>query len=1452
MDLKEFLKQKEGWKYKPYEDIGGKLTVGAGNTTDIDPDKTYTDPELNQRLDSDIAVAKEDYSKLVSTETDSKLNENQKNMVQSLLMNVGGTQFKNSQALKELNAGNFDNYLKEASEFRKVKDKIIPGLVNRRKEEAEIFKTAPNEIVEDGKIINASFIDDTKINKSEALEIEAMNKSLVSSNVLKKKTVKDEIEAMNKNLVPVQEDNKIRIPPHIKKSNSLIDPIKQFWDDVITTTLGDDKETPSIMQMLSNGLGKSNLNVINRFHDDVLFTSVNPLEETRKKEDIGAVERWLEGITTIGVDLPVYLVGAFLGGKATKSAFGAGFGAGYLNDSIKTTYMKALEKGDVDTFEEWWDIFLKEGHKAGFQSGLTFGVTAAAPGAIGAKGIVQTQATILASLLSMHTLFKGELPNKNELIDTTALVATFAGIQAAPKVTQLYKKALKENKSAVKVIEETITNEAKLEEFASKNVDISKDKAIKTVEIEKINEKTGEITQETVNAKTLKETKPVIEEIKTKTEEAKPVIEEAKPVIEKTKPVIEEPVIPEVVTRPQETTNILENIQEAGKDGPAKRTLSKIGQDLITSFSDGLHPLFVARKKFFKNGGTFEGIDPYQLSRNYAGLESRILRFVEDSTLNGKTLNPNGKSLMDTVDPIINNIVTRGNFTAYAVSKRAIEKIDQGKVLSRTEEIIDPVTGEVTFGTKGITYKDAKVTVEKYENTVIEGTNKTYGEVFRELVDYQKRLVEYMVDSGVLDQKQADAMFAANRDMVPFYRVLEDEISGGQSRPVGNPFKTFKGSDKIIKDPIESIFKNTWSIITATEKNRVHSSFIDMVKTNPEIFPEITKSTQLKVTKINRETLEKIVDDPIHLTKNAEDGFTIFTRRSDDKVKIGQIEFLKDGKREVWNVGKDIAEALNTLNRTEANTFVKIMSTPSKLLRAGSVLNPDFVIASIQRDTGGAAVHSKNLFIPFYHTAVGLSHVLKKTPVFKEFVSSGGFQSMITSLDKNYFNKDMMKFTKQHKFRNQVRNPVELLRVFSETYEASTRMGDYILTRKRLKKQNPKMSEKDIIELTGYETRDLMDFAKIGNSVRNANRIYAFLNAQIRGGEKFIDTVRKRPLQFTAKTIAWVQLPSIALWLKNHDDPRYKELRQMDKDLNWIIITGDGTVDEKDKYTVYRIRKQHDVGLLIGTGTEKMLDYLYANENTVDVEKSLNEILGTFGNMYSFGYLPDAIRPIAENWANKSLYTENPIYSSRGEQIVPMLEYGPYTSETSKLIGEGLNSLGLSKISSPAQIDNIIKSYTGSLGRMALLGTDYVLKEAGIVDKIEMPDWELGDYPIVKSFILSHPKGRSSFISNFFDRYEKDLPKINSYYKLVEEGQQDRANELFKDDLEKQLILPTGELLIDMFGLVKFQVENKTATGEEKRKSINALYDRMIMIAERGLKTYEKLDKRKEEREDDD
>jgi len=1166
---------------------------------------------------------------------------------------------------------------------------------------------------------------------------------------------------------------------------------------------------------------------------------------------------------------------------------------------------------------------------------------------------------------------KGELPNKDEFIDTTLLVATFAAAHGTlSKSQQIYEKSRSENKSAPEVIEEIISNPEKLEVFASKNLDINKTKATKEVLIEEINEKTGEITHITASEKVAR---PVVEKVETKdvaesfigppkpkveakpTEiiaeqkevlkspynesfeikfaegekgfvlseirkdsrnlaenkenlkklkeiindtleiestskspnkanieqqllnktaieietrrldgekviepitEAKPTEivaqqkEAGKPLVEEiakekaVEPVIEETIIPDVV-RPEATTRVLENIELDGKAGKPRRSITKIGQDFITHMSDGLYPVFLARKAFLKNGGTFDGIDPVQLARNFSGQPSKVVRFLEDSTLDGKTLQPNGRPMMDIVDPVINDVAIRENFTAYAVSKRAMEKINEGKVLTKEIEIVDKITGEVKTEIKGINLEDAKATIEAYENTIIKGTDKTYGSVFRELVDYQKRIVQFMVDSGVLDQKQADAMFAANKDYVPFFRVLEDQIAGNKQQSLGNPFKGFKGSAKTLKDPIESIFKNTWTIITATERNRVNSTFIDMVKQNPELFPEIKRSVETDVSRITRAELEKIVDNPKMLNDSVADGMTIFRKTSGDANKIGEMSFLKDGKREVWNVGKDIAQALETLDQAEVNGFIKLMGTPTRLLRAGSVLNPDFIIASIERDSFGAAVHSKNSFIPLYSTAIGLAHVLKKTPEFKEFVSSGGFQAMIVSMDRTYFNKDIKNYVKKHRFRNRVSSPVEMLRVFMETTEASTRMGDYLLSKKRLKKQYPKMSEKDLIEISGFETKDLMNFSKTGRSFNNFNRLYAFANAQVRGFDKLVDSAKNRPFKLGAKTIAYVQMPTIALWLMNHDDPRYLKLKQIDKDLNWIFISGDGTVDEPDKYTVFRLRKPHDMGPIVGTGTEKVLNYLYSKDKSFDFEKAFGETLDTFGSLYNFGYFPDAIRPVAENWADKSLYTGNPIYSAKGENVLPMFEFGPYTSEVGKIIGKTLHSIGLTKISSPAQIDNIIKSYTGSLGRYALMGADAILEKTGVVKRIEMPDWELADYPIVRSFILGQPRGRSSYITNFLDKFKEDLPKINSYYKLVGEGQKEKADELFGDDLEKQLIIGPGEMIIDMFGMVKFIVENKTMSGDDKRKNTDQLYNMMIDVAKKGLENYDFLEERK-------
>jgi len=94
-----------------------------------------SDAEANQRLMRDMAVANEDYNKLVTAD----LNPNQQAAVKSLLFNIGGPQFANSKARAALNAGDFDAFQKEASEFRMANGKVLPGLESRRAKEMSLF-----------------------------------------------------------------------------------------------------------------------------------------------------------------------------------------------------------------------------------------------------------------------------------------------------------------------------------------------------------------------------------------------------------------------------------------------------------------------------------------------------------------------------------------------------------------------------------------------------------------------------------------------------------------------------------------------------------------------------------------------------------------------------------------------------------------------------------------------------------------------------------------------------------------------------------------------------------------------------------------------------------------------------------------------------------------------------------------------------------------------------------------------------------------------------------------------------------------------------------------------------------------------------------------------------------------------------------------------------------------
>ena len=50
------------------------------------------------------------------------------------------------------------------------------------------------------------------------------------------------------------------------------------------------------------------------------------------------------------------------------------------------------------------------------------------------------------------------------------------------------------------------------------------------------------------------------------------------------------------------------------------------------------------------------------------------------------------------------------------------------------------------------------------------------------MVDFQNRVVTYLKDSGIISEKDMKLMLEANRDFVPFYRVLGKQSSVWSSR----------------------------------------------------------------------------------------------------------------------------------------------------------------------------------------------------------------------------------------------------------------------------------------------------------------------------------------------------------------------------------------------------------------------------------------------------------------------------------------------------------------------------------------------------------------------------------------------------------------------------------------------------------------------------------------------
>lgn len=594
-----------------------------------------------------------------------------------------------------------------------------------------------------------------------------------------------------------------------------------------------------------------------------------------------------------------------------------------------------------------------------------------------------------------------------------------------------------------------------------------------------------------------------------------------------------------------------------------------------------------------------------------------------------------------------------------------------------------------------------------------------------------------------------------NKSYVPFYRVIE-ELSSSYVKNrgfanVGKQIKSIKGSGREIIDPIESIIKNTYALINASERNNIGVVMARLANENKEIakmFEEIdtpmVKMASVKIGDLLGVSQEMI--PPEISDVDFEKIIDIF-RPSLFPGKDNVLTVLINGEKKFFQVEKQLYKALLAIEAEQLGMIIRLLSIPTRVLRAGATLAPEFVLRNLVRDQFTAFVYSRYGYIPIVDFVRGMFSLFKKDDMYQLWRMGGGEHSMLVSLDREHLQKSLNDVIKDKGALRYVKHPIELLQILSEIIEAGTRLGE---ARKGIAKM------KNPIE-AAYASREVtLDFNRIGAKMRSVNALIAFFNARVEGFDRFIREMRDHPLRATLKMAFAITLPSILLYFVNRDEEDWEEIPLWQKDLFWLL---------KVNGTWYRIPKPFELGVLFGSVPERILEYMDRKD-----KKLFDQMLKTVADGINVGMIPTALEPIIENMANYNFFYSRRIVPERLDKLPPEAQYTQYTSEVAKKLGELANY-------SPLKIDNLISGYTAGLGNYVIKAIDEIMRGTGLTPRVTMPSPTIADMPVAKAFVVRSPIGSASqSVNNFYEELEEVEKKEQLLKKYLKDGDRVKFN----------------------------------------------------------------------------
>jgi len=737
------------------------------------------------------------------------------------------------------------------------------------------------------------------------------------------------------------------------------------------------------------------------------------------------------------------------------------------------------------------------------------------------------------------------------------------------------------------------------------------------------------------------------------------------------------------------------------------------------------------------------------LARGSAG-QAEVM--IEDGMLDFGTRNIVGRPLKEVFDPIRREggKLEPEDYDAwvrYAVARRV--------------EYLYASRDDVRF--LGIERGDAQQTIRELDSPEFKEALDRY----QEFNDGQLR---WLRDSGVLSDESYAAIKATNEVYVPLMRAIDKGQplgSGGRSLVNRqNPIRRIKGSGRPILDPGEVTLERTYQYTRLAAKQQVSNAIVKLSQQPGmghlvEAIPVPLRPFNVSVG----ETLDQLLGSEGRAAlKDVPDEvkaeMLTFFQPGDYAAADNVISVIQNGKRKFFEVEPELFKALEGVDQEEVQWWAKIFGAPARTLRAGATLAPEFGLRNPFRDQVMAFIQSDYGFIPGVDLVQGMASILKRDDYATAFKAGGAARAALVGIDRKAISRN---FRRSMGVENVITNPMDALRAFSELMENATRVGESRKALIALRAQG--VPEGVAVQRAAKAGREVsVDFARGGSKTKAFRLMTAFWNARIQGYDRLFREFKKNPQRTTARATAIITVPSVLEYMVNRDDPEYFELPRWQRSLFWMIKSPSGQW--------WRFPKPFELGFVFGTIPQLILEWMDQND-----PQGFNAAAKDFlaGEAMGFVPIPTFAQPLIDNYANFNTFLGRPIVPRGLESVDPEEQYTRGTSGVSKQLGRMLNV-------SPAKLDNLIYSYTGGLGRLALQTVDFAAETAGIAeDDVDTRPLAL-KIPGLRGFAAATPGRSSESIELLYRLRDRANRAKATYDKLKRDGRFEKAEEYYSEN----------------------------------------------------------------------